>query len=30
VADNYLTDFERDQLEYDGTIAFPAKELDFA
>lgn len=27
VADNYLTEFERDQLEYDGKITFPAKEL---
>lgn len=25
VADDYLTDFERDQLEYDGKIHFPAK-----
>ena len=27
VEDDYLTEFERDQLEYDGTIMFPAKEL---
>ena len=27
VADDYLTQFERDQLEYDGSIMFPAKEL---
>jgi hypothetical protein len=27
VADDYLTEFERDQLEYDGRIAYPAKEL---
>ena len=27
VADDYLTQFERDQLEYDGKITFPAKEL---
>jgi hypothetical protein len=25
--DDYLTEYERDQLEYDGTIMFPAKEL---
>jgi endo-1,4-beta-mannosidase len=30
VDDNYLTEFERDQLEYEGQIMFPAKELDFA
>jgi hypothetical protein len=30
VADDYLTEFERDQLEYDGQIMFPAKELEFA
>lgn len=30
VADDYLTDFERDQLEYEGRITFPAKELEFA
>ncbi len=27
VEDNYLTEFERDQLEYDGRIEYPAKEL---
>lgn len=27
VADDYLTEFERDQLEFDGKIMFPAKEL---
>jgi hypothetical protein len=27
VADDYLTDFERSQLEFDGRIMFPAKEL---
>ncbi len=30
VADDYLTQFERDQLEYDGSIMFPARELEFA
>jgi hypothetical protein len=30
VADDYLTQFERDQLEYDGSIMFPATELQFA
>lgn len=30
VDDNFLTQFERDQLEYDGEIAFPAKELVWA
>lgn len=29
VADDYLTEFERDQLEYDGKIMFPAKVLEF-
>jgi hypothetical protein len=29
VADDYLTEFERSQLEYDGKIMFPAKELAF-
>jgi hypothetical protein len=28
VADDYLTQFERDQLEFDGTIMFPAVELE--
>jgi hypothetical protein len=27
VADDYLTEFEQDQLEYEGKIRFPAKEL---
>ena len=27
VADDYLTDFERSQLEYDGSIAFGPEEL---
>lgn len=27
VADDYLTEFERDQLEYEGQIRFPAHEL---
>lgn len=27
VADDYLTEFERSQLEYDGRIMFPAKEI---
>ena len=27
VADDYLTQFERDQLEFEGEIRFPAKEL---
>lgn len=27
VGDKYLTEFERSQLEYDGRIALPAKEL---
>jgi hypothetical protein len=27
VADNYLTEFEKDQLEYEGSIRYPAKEL---
>jgi endo-1,4-beta-mannosidase len=30
VADDYLTQFERDQLEYDGSIMFPAQELELA
>ncbi len=30
VADDYLTEFERDQLDYEGSIRFPAQELDFA
>jgi hypothetical protein len=27
VADDYMTEFERDQLEYEGVVRFPAKEL---
>ena len=27
VADDYLTDFERSQLEYEGKITYPAEEL---
>jgi hypothetical protein len=27
VANDYLTDFERSQWEYDGKITYPAKEL---
>jgi hypothetical protein len=27
VADDYLTEFEKDQLEYEGRITYPAKEL---
>ena len=27
VADDYLTQYERSQLEYDGVIQFPAKEI---
>ena len=27
VADDYMTEFERDQLEFEGTIRFPVKEL---
>ncbi len=30
VADDYLTEYERDQLEYDGKIMFPATELEYA
>ena len=29
VADDYLTEFERDQLEYDGRIVYGPKELTF-
>ena len=29
VADDYLTQFERDQLEFDGKITYPAKELEW-
>ena len=27
VADDYLTEFERDQLEYEGKIYYPAREI---
>jgi len=27
VADDYLTEFERDQLEFEGKIVYPVKEL---
>ena len=30
VADDFMTDFERSQLEYDGSIAYPAKILEFS
>lgn len=30
VADDYLTEFERSQLEYEGKITFPAHELELA
>ena len=30
VDDDYLTDFERSQLEYEGRIDFPATELELA
>lgn len=30
VADDYLTEFEQSQLEYEGRIMFPAKEISFA
>jgi hypothetical protein len=30
VEDDYLTDFERNQLEYEGKITFPAHELELA
>ena len=30
VEDDYLTDFEQSQLEYDGKITYPAKELALA
>jgi len=29
VADNYLTEFEQSQLEYEGKITYPAKELEW-
>lgn len=30
VADDYLTEYERNQLEFDGKITYPAKELVWA
>ena len=30
VADDYLTEFEQSQLEYEGRIAYPATELEIA
>jgi len=30
VDDDYLTQYERDQLEYEGRIVYPAKELEWA
>jgi hypothetical protein len=30
VADDFMTEFEISQLEYDGKIAYPAKVLEFA
>lgn len=30
VADDYLTEYEKDQLEFDGTITYPATEIEFA
>lgn len=30
VEDDYLTEFERNQLEFDGKITYPAQELDIA
>jgi len=30
VDNDYLTQFERDQLEYEGKIEFPAKVLEWA
>jgi hypothetical protein len=29
-ADDYLTEFEQSQLDYEGQIRFPAKELELA
>jgi hypothetical protein len=29
VADDYLTEFEQSQLDYEGSIRFPAKELSY-
>ncbi len=30
VQDDYLTEYERSQLEWDGQITYPARELEFA
>ena len=30
VADDYLTEFEKSQLEFDGEITYPARELEWA
>ena len=30
VGDDYLTEYERSQLEFDGKILYPAKELEWA
>ena len=30
VADDYMTEFERDQLEFEGQVRFPAKVLEVA
>jgi len=30
VADDYLTEFEKDQLEYEGKISFPSQEIELA
>ena len=30
MANDYLTDFERCQLEYDGSITYPAQEIKLA
>lgn len=30
VADDYLTEFERDQMEFEGSITYPARELELA
>jgi hypothetical protein len=29
VSDDYLTEFEKDQLEFEGVIRFPVKELEY-
>ncbi len=30
VADDFMTDFEKSQLKYDGSITYPAKVIEFA